>query len=370
MKIFISAGDPSGDLHGANLIKKLKKQNPQIDIWGFGGSQMASVANILDKIADDSIIGFWEPIKNLSRLNKNLAIAKKVFSKEKPSVLVLIDYYGFNIHLAGVAKECKIPVIYYVCPQIWATRKGRIQVIKKLIRKALVIFPFEKEIYKKAGIDCEFVGHPLLDIIPNQPINQSTNQLIIGLMPGSRIQEINRHFIPFYKASQLIAKEFNNMNLNLIIPVFSDKIKNYIINNFKINYEKIEFVLYSDYEKRSKMDICITSSGTATVENMILKIPMVIAYKTSFLTYIIAKTLINIQNIGMVNILAEKTICPELIQNDVTPENIAKKCIEILKNKSVLKNMQQEFAEVTKKLGGKGATKKAAEIILKESENV
>jgi len=365
MKIFISAGDPSGDLHGANLIKELKVQNPEVGISGFGGSKMANTgAEIFDKIADSSIIGFWEPVKNLARLKRNLNLAEKFFIKNKPEGLIIIDYYGYNIHLAKLAKKHKIPVIYYISPQVWATRGGRIQKIKKFVKKVLVIFPFEKEIYERAGVPSEFVGNPLLGLIPNLPISQSPNLFNIGIMPGSRIQEINKHFIPFYEAYVKINNVFTD--IKAIIPVFSDKIKNYIIDNFKLDEKKVEFVMHGDYEKRSKMSLCITSSGTATVENMILGVPMLILYRTSWLTYQIAKRLINAKFIGMPNILAGREICPELIQNEVTAEKISEKCLEILKNNQILTKMRTELVETNKKLGEAGTTKRAAKIILED----
>ncbi len=352
-------------MHGANLIKELKLQKPNVEVCGFGGSKMANAgADVFDKIADSSIIGFWEPVKNLARLKKNLNLAEKFFIKNKPEGLVIIDYYGYNIHLAKLAKKHKIPVIYYISPQVWATRGGRVRKIKKFVKKVLVIFPFEKEIYERAGIPCEFVGHPLLDIITNFTGNPAPNSVYIGLMPGSRIQEINKHFTQFYEAFVNIGKVFSD--IKAIIPVFSDKIKNYIINNFKLDEKKIEFVMHGDYEKRSKMWVCITSSGTATVENMILEVPMVISYKTSWLTYQIAKRIINVKFIGMPNILAGREICPELIQNEATAEKISAKCFEILKNKQILAKMRAELAETKQKLGGAGATKRAAKIILEE----
>ncbi len=365
MKIFISAGDPSGDLHGANLIKEIKFQNPQVEVFGFGGSKMANAgAEVFDKIADSSIIGFWEPVKNLARLKRNLNLAEKFFIKDKPEGLIIIDYYGYNIHLAKLAKKHKIPVIYYISPQVWAIRGGRVHNIKKFVKKVLVIFPFEKEIYERAGVPCEFVGHPLLDIIPTFSVPPTISPLYIGLMPGSRIQEINKHFTQFYGAYVNISKV--NSDVKAIIPVFSDKIKNYIVNHFNLDDKKIEFVMHGDYEKRSKMWVCITSSGTATVENMILGVPMVISYKTSWLTYQIAKRLINVKFIGMPNILAGREICPELIQNEVTAEKISAKCLEILKNGQILTRMQAELNETRKKMGGQGATKRAAKIILEE----
>lgn len=365
MKIFISAGDPSGDLHGANLIKELKVQNPQVEVFGFGGSNIANAgAEVFDKIADCSIIGFWEPLKNLARLKRNLNLAEKFFIKDKPKGLIIIDYYGYNIHLAKLAKKHEIPVIYYISPQVWATRGERVQKIKKFVKKVLVIFPFEKEIYERAEIPVKFVGHPLLDVIPYPLTRLPAYPLTIGIMPGSRIQEINKHFSQFYGAFVNMGKVFSDVKA--IIPVFSDDIKNYITNHFNLDNKKIEFVMHGDYEKRAKMSLCITSSGTATVENMILGVPMVISYKTSWLTYQIAKRLINIKFIGMPNILAGREICPELIQNEATTVKISAKCLEILKNAQILEKMRMELSEAKQKLGGAGTTKRAAEIILEE----
>ncbi|OGS44332.1 MAG: lipid-A-disaccharide synthase [Elusimicrobia bacterium RIFOXYD2_FULL_34_15] len=365
MKIFISAGDPSGDLHGSNLIKEIKLQSPATQIFGFGGSKMASSAVIFDKIADKSILGFWEPIKNIPRLKNNFSIAKNFFSKEKPDIFIPIDYYGFNIHLVKEAHRQNIPIIYFISPQVWATRRGRIKELKKYVKKILVIYPFEEAIYDKEGIDCGFVGNPLLDIIPQGLIHKSNEFKTIGIMPGSRIQEIKNHFHIFVEAFKIINKTFKDSKV--IIPVFSDDVREYIRKNFFLDFNKVEFVQYNDYEKRAKMDICITSSGTATVENMILGVPMVIVYKTSFITYHIAKLLINIPYIGMVNILSGKMICPELIQYEATPKNIAEKCLEILKSKVIYQKIQNELAETKKLLGSPGATKRAANIILRDS---
>jgi len=362
MKIFVSAGDPSGDLHGSNLIKEIKNQNPVVEVFGFGGSNMAASAVIFDKIADKSIIGFWEPVKNIPRLNSNLSIAKNFFKKDKPDVFVPIDYYGFNIHLVREAHKQNIPVIYFISPQVWATRKGRINELKKYIKKMLVIYPFEKDVYKKEGVDCEFVGNPLLDVIKKIPTSKTINYKTIGIMPGSRIQEIKNHFPFFIKAFNIISKEFKDAKV--IVPVFSEEIKEYIRENFILDFGKLEFIKYNNYEKRAEMDICITSSGTATVENMILGIPMVIVYKTSFITYNIAKLLINVSYIGMVNILAGKMVCPELIQNKANPVNIAKECLRILNNKTAYQNMKNELEETKRLLGSSGATERAAKIIL------
>src|SRR3989339_665441 len=315
MKIFISAGDPSGDLHGSNLIKEIKLQSPATQIFGFGGSKMASSAVIYDKLADKSILGFWEPIKNIPRLKNNFSIAKNFFSKEKPDIFIPIDYYGFNIHLVKEAHRQNIPIIYFISPQ---------------------------------GL-----------------IHKSNEFKTIGIMPGSRIQEIKNHFHIFVEAFKIINKTFKDSKV--IIPVFSDDVREYIRKNFFLDFNKVEFVQYNDYEKRAKMDICITSSGTATVENMILGVPMVIVYKTSFITYHIAKLLINIPYIGMVNILSGKMICPELIQYEATPKNIAEKCLEILKGKVIYQKIQNELAETKKLLGSPGATKRAANIILRDS---
>ncbi|MBN1385325.1 MAG: lipid-A-disaccharide synthase [Elusimicrobia bacterium] len=364
MKIFISAGDPSGDLHGSNLIKQLKLQNPGVSVSGFGGSKMSAVSDILDKVADSSIIGFWEPVRNIVRLKRDFNTAKKIFREQKPDILILIDYYGFNIHLAKEAKKHDIPVVYFISPQVWATRESRIKELKKYVKKMLVIFPFEEEIYNKAGIDCEFVGHPLLDVIPSSLVSRpsSLGSLTIGLMPGSRIQELNRHVIPFLKAVKQISDNFGNVNC--VITVSSDNIKEYIKQNFNDDIHNIKFISHGDYEQRAGMDVCITSSGTATVENLILGIPMVIVYKTSFFTYFIAKSLIKVKNIGMVNILAGETICPELIQNDATPKKISEMCIDLIRNEQNLNTMRQKILKTREKLGGPGAVEKTAKIIL------
>ena len=362
MKIFLSAGDPSGDLHGSNLIKEIKKQNPDTEFYGFGGHLMAQNAEIFDLLAENSIIGFWEPVKNFSRLYEDFNRAKELFQTRRPDCVILIDYYGFNIHLAKAAKKYGIPVIYYICPQVWATRKSRVYEIKKYVDRVFVIFPFEKEIYQKAGVDCEFYGHPLLDIIPDSLPQKNKSFPNIGIMPGSRIQEIKRHFDVFMDSFKIIEQSFPGSRI--IVPVFSAEQKKYITENFNFAASKIDFTEHNNYQKRFEMDVCITSSGTATVENMILGIPMVIGYRTSALTYFIAKNLIKIKHIGMVNILAGETVCRELIQHGMTSELVSKECLELLKNKGYCDTMRQKLKYVTGKLGSAGSTKKVAQKIL------
>jgi len=362
MKIFLSAGDPSGDLHGSNLIKEIKRQKPDTEFFGFGGHLMAQYAEMLDPLAENSIIGFWEPVKNLSRLFKDINNAKRFFKNSKPDCVILIDYYGFNIHLAAAAKKFGIPVIYYISPQVWATRKSRVYEIKKCVDKVFVIFPFENEIYQKAGVDCEFLGHPLLDIIPALLQHKKNSAPNIGIMPGSRIQEIKRHFDVFMESFRIIKRSFPCSRI--IMPVFSAEQKKYITGNFQFDVSKVDFVEHNDYQKRSQMDICITSSGTATVENMILGVPMVIGYRTSALTYFIAKNLIKIKNIGMVNILAKETVCMELIQDEMTPKSVSEECLKLLQNKEYCGAIKQKLKSVTGKLGMPGSTKKVAQKIL------
>ncbi|OQA92518.1 MAG: Lipid-A-disaccharide synthase [Elusimicrobia bacterium ADurb.Bin231] len=369
MKIFVSAGDHSGDLHGTNIIREIKKILPDAYITGFGGSLMADHSVILDKIADASIIGFWEPVKNIPRLYKNLKTASNFFKNENPDGVILIDYYGFNIHLAKEAKKSGIPVVYYVCPQVWATRRNRVKEIKKFVKKAVVIFPFEKEIYEREGIDCDFFGHPFVDIIPVSYKKASSDRFKIGIMPGSRVQEIDKHLTPFLNAFSLISKKINNAAG--ILPVFSQETKNYIMKNFFLPPDKIKFIKHDDYAARSEMDIAMTSSGTATVENTILGIPMVIGYKTSFLTYFIAKHLIKIKHIGMVNILSGDTVCPELIQNDLEPAKIAAACLKILQNKQIYDDTVRKLENISSGLGKPGVIGRAASGILEVfSKNV
>jgi len=390
-KIFIVAGDPSGDLHGANLVSALKEISSQIEIHGLGGERMERAGvKLLYKLTELAIVGFSEAILNIRALRQIYRKTEEFLRKEKPDIIVLIDYPGFNLRLAGLAKRLKIPLIYYIGPQIWAWRRGRIKDIAELVNKMLVIFPFEEEAYRKAGVDVSFVGHPLLDTIQPTKSKEEVcrkygfdpNFPIIGLMPGSRKQEIERLLSVMLEASRRIAK---NRKVQFVLPLAGNIPMGYIkerITEFekdKLNRIKpsknqkeesspfpILVVRDEDYNIRRIMTLALVASGTATLENACLGIPMVIIYKVSFFSYLLARLLIRIPIIGLANIVAGKRVVPEFIQRKARAEKIAKVACHWLSNPGLMNEIRKELKRVKQRLGTPGASKRVAKIILEE----
>jgi len=391
-KIFIVAGDPSGDLHGANLVYALKDISPYVEIYGLGGERMESAGvRLLHKLTELAIVGFSEAIINILALRKIYRKVKKFLKKQRPDIIVLIDYPGFNLKIAGLAKRLKIPLIYYIGPQVWAWRSGRIKDIAESVNKMIVIFPFEEETYRKAGVDVSFVGHPLLDTI--QPTKSEeevcekfgldSNYPIIGLMPGSRKQEIERLLPIMLEASKKIAK---TRNVQFILPLAANIPMSYIkerITEFENNrHNRMKFskrikakesplpilvVRDEDYNIRRIMTLALVASGTATLENACLGIPMIIIYKVSFFSYLLARILVKIPIIGLANIVAGKRIVPEFIQRKARAGEIAKITSHWLDNPALMVEIKEELMKVREKLGTPGASQRAAKIILEEA---
>jgi len=390
-KIFIVAGDPSGDLHGANLVNALKEISSQIEISGLGGERMESAGvRLLAKLTELAIVGFSEAINNILALRQIYRKTKEFLREEKPDIIVLIDYPGFNLRVAALAKKLKIPLVYYIGPQIWAWRRGRIKDIAELVNKMLVIFPFEEETYRKAGVDVSFVGHPLLDTIQPTKSKEEVcrkygldpDSPIIGLMPGSRKQEIERLLSVMLEASRRIAE---NRKVQFVLPLAGNIPMSYIkerITEFEMNRlnrrklfksQKEErsplpilVVRDEDYNIRRTLTLALVASGTATLENACLGIPMIIIYKVSLFSYLLARLLIKIPRIGLANIVAGKRVVPEFIQRKARAKEIAKVACDWLNNPGLLREIRDELKMVKERLGTRGASKRVAKIIVEE----
>ncbi len=370
--IMIIAGEASGDLHAAHLVKELKSINPHLEIFGIGGRKMkeAGVEVVYD-IVELAVVGFVEVLKHLKVFKKVLEKLLILLDVRKPDAVILVDYPGFNLRFAKYAKEKNIPVIYYISPQLWAWGKGRIQEIKKYVEKMVVIFGFEEELYREAGVKVNFVGHPFLDIVkPGWKKEETIKHLHlnhhskkIALLPGSRQKEIERHLPVMLASCEKIKTQIPDVEFILSRRRELDKsIYNKIISRSTIKPHSLED---RPYEIMDISDIVIVSSGSATLETAIMEKPMIIVYKTSFLTWFLARNMIKIPNIGLVNVVAGKKIVPELIQFNATAENIAKETLSILNNKELQKDIRQNLRKVKEKLGERGATERAAHIIQK-----
>lgn len=370
-KILIVAGEASGDLHGGNLVKSIKSINPDIHFLGIGGNNMKSAGvELLYHIDSMAFMGFVEVIKHIPFLRK---VKKDLLAKVRESnvdAVILIDYPGFNLSLAKDLKKLNKKIFYYIAPQLWAWGKNRLRLIKELIHKMIVVFPFEEKIYKETGINVAFVGHPLIDVIQQYSFQAkdeffeqnkiNSNKKILTIFPGSRRQEINKILPITIQSIKLLKQKFD---LEVLVACV-DSINREVYEKYCGNEAKLIF--NKNYDLMKYADAGIIKSGTSTLEAALLGLPFVVVYKTSFLSYLIGKSLIQIDKISLANIVADKKVVTELVQNDCTPQRIADEIEKILVNESYRTQMKIEFSRIKSLLGMSGSSIKAAEIILSE----
>ena len=377
MKYYIIAGEASGDLHGSNLIKELKIINPSSTFRCWGGDLMKSQCNKLVMHYDDfSYMGFLEVIVNAKKILSYISLCKKDIEEYNPDVIIYIDYPGFNMKIAEWAKRKNFINHFYISPKVWVWKENRVKKIKRVIDKMYVILPFEEGFYlNKHNYKVDFVGHPLLDAIDNQKEfnkqeflakNKLSSKPVIALLPGSRNQEIIK-LLPI-----MLDVVSNFDDYQIIIAGAPNKSINYyekIILSNKESRSSIKVICNQTYDILKISSAAIVTSGTATLETALFKVPQVVCYKTSVISYLIGRLLIhNLKFISLVNIILDKHVVKELIQNNCNKDNLVIELQKIL-NKSDRSLMLKEYELLHKKLGGKGASKKTAELISKYSKN-
>jgi len=376
-ELLIITGEDSGDLYGGNLAREIKKLSPDINISGVGGKQMRSAGvDIFCDVSEISVVGFWEVIEKLGLIRRLYKQIIEKFDSGNVKGVVLIDYPGFNLKIAKAAKERGIPVFYYISPQVWAWRKSRVKTIKKYVDKMMVILPFEKEFYQREGVDVEFVGHPLLEVIDVsfnkkeicQDLGVDDKKLIIGILPGSRKKEIAYMLPEILKASSLIKEKYPSVQF--LLPLSQSIEEDYLKNFITSDYSYIKIVKGKNYDVMKVSDLLITKSGTSTLEAAIIGTPMIIVYKTSITSYYLAKALVNVTYAGLPNLLAGKEAAPELLQHKMNAKNIAEKTIYFLEKKDGLEQMREEFKNIRYSLGERGASKRTASIIINHLKNI
>lgn len=363
MIILVVAGDPSGDLHGSHLIRALKK-DPRVKIAAVGGPLMKQAADeFLEDLASRGVTGFWEPVLKIGFLIKLGLRLKRFMIERKTAAVICIDYYGFNRRLLTFAKAANVPAYYFISPQVWASRPGRVNVLRRLVRRMLVIFPFEEKLYRDAGVPCTFVGHPLLDLLPAPRARSGALKapLKIGILPGSRSTEVRRHLPVMLEAARLLRRHFPQIETVVFAsPALCDDAYR------RHGAEDVELVRETGYDRRSAMDLVLSSSGTATLENALLGLPMVVMYKLSWPTYAIARAIVKVPHIAMANLLAGKGLVPEFIQHEATPEKIAAAAVQLLEDPRRYAKLRADLLALREGLGKPGAASRAAEEILAE----
>lgn len=368
----IIAGEASGDLHGSGLVLALSELDPEVKLIGMGGQLMvkAGLSSFQD-IKELSVIGLLEVLSNLGKFTAAFDLLVGKLESEKPDCVVLIDYPEFNLRFAKEAKKRGIPVVYYISPQIWAWRRGRIKTVKKYVDKMIVILGFEKEFYEKEGVAAEFVGHPLLDCAKTRFEKKEffkregldAGKKTIVLLPGSRQVEVIRNLPVMLGASEIIKDRFRD-GVQFIIAKPAEigtEIYDRVLTRFKLRPKIIENY---PYDCIGAADLALVASGTATLETAILEKPMIIIYRVSLLTWLFGRMLVKIPDIGLVNIVAGERIVPEFVQFDAVPKNIAGEAISFLSSPEKADRVISGLRAVKQKLGEGGAGKKAARLIL------
>ena len=367
--IMIIAGEASGDMHGANLVREMLKINPTLNFYGIGGNKLREEGvELLANASDMAVVGLTEVVSKLGKILKIMGMMKKTLDERRPDLVILIDYPDFNLPLARAAKKKGIKVFYYISPQVWAWRRGRIGQIKKTVDKMAVILPFEVDTYGRKGFKVNYVGHPLLDMVKTNYSKQESrrkfgiaeDKITIGILPGSRPSEVKKLMPELLRAAKILQKEIPD--IQFVLPL-ADTLEETAVAEFLSGSNvKVKVISGQTYDVVSCADLALVASGTATLETALLKVPMVIVYKISLLSYAIGRLIVDVKNIGLVNIVAGKTIVPELIQGDASGENIAREALAILKNEGKRQEIVKELTAIRTKLGEPGAAIRAAQI--------
>jgi lipid-A-disaccharide synthase len=368
-RVMMIAGEASGDLHGAGVVRELKKRIPSLEIFGVGGDKMQREGTeLVAHISGLSFMGFTEVVKNFSAIRTLARKLETLLKSRRPDVVVLIDYPGFNLRFARRAKRHGIKTLYYISPQVWAWNKRRVKSMKRRVDAMKVVFPFEVDIYKREGINVEFVGHPLAEMLGSTSSREEfyrthrldPNKKLLGLFPGSREQEIEKILPTMVRAA---------MNLQQLRPVqvalgVAPNLGSGLIRRYVPEASAIALIENATYDLMHHADVAIVTSGTATLETGWFGTPMVVVYKTSPLTFLIGRLLVNVANIGLVNIVAGATIVPELVQHQLTTQRLVEAVSRIFDDNTYTHKMKSELHSIRKKLGMPGASARVADGII------
>jgi lipid-A-disaccharide synthase len=369
--VLIVAGEASADLHGSNLVKEMKRLDPGITFWGVGGQNMdREGVRILVPSSEMAVVGLTEVLPRLHIITRTYYALKRILKEKRPDLLILIDYPDFNIRLARVAKRACVPVLYYISPQVWAWRKGRVKKIKRQVDRLAVILPFEETLYRQRGLNAEYVGHPLIDAIPPRlerrealkGLDIRDSYPIIGLLPGSRREEVRNLLPPMVQAVSILQTHFPN--LQCLIPLastISEDLIHDVLGKPPVETRVLRGKIYSIL---NACDFAFVTSGTATLETTIMQVPMVILYRVSRITYWIGRRVIKVPYIGLPNLVAGAGIVSEIIQDEITPERLAREALAILQDGERRQNMVKALIKVREKLGVRSASRRTAQIAL------
>jgi lipid-A-disaccharide synthase len=364
MKYYLIAGETSGDLHGANLMRALQEEDANAEFRFWGGDQMADVGGELVKhYSEHAYMGFQEVVANLGTIFSNIKLCKTDITSYAPDALILIDYPGFNLRIAKWAKDQGIKVCYYISPQVWAWNSGRVKRIKQIVDRMYVILPFEKEFYAKWDYNVEFVGHPLLDAIarmqPHKAFRQTASldgRPVVAILPGSRKQEIRKMLPVMVEMSEQFP------NHQFVVGVVGH-VGEAFYRELVGHYPTVNYVTDQTYNLLQHADAALVTSGTATLETALFGVPEVVCYKGSPISYAIGRMLVNVEYISLVNLIMEKEVVKELIQGDFNTNTLALELNDLLNDEERQAQVREDYKELKTRLGGSGASQKTAKLI-------
>ena len=369
-KIIVIAGEPSGDLQASLLISKLKELDRTIKVFAVGGEYLRKAgAEIIHDIKDLSLLGLFDVLKKIGKFKELMRLILNKIDEIKPEAIIFVDFSGFNLRLARKINK-RMKTIYYIGPQVWASRRSRVKAIKKFIHKLIVIFKFEREFYKKFGIEAEFAGHPLVDIVKPALAKEAAlkefglkeKAPVFALLPGSRVSEIKNILPIMLESAQIIRERIPQAQFIISKPsALDNSLYQNILSNHNIETRLIES---RQYDCLNVADFVLVASGTATLETAIMQKPNVVIYKMGLLNYLLYRPLVRIPFIGMENIVAARLIVPEFVQFRARPKIIAAKILNLFQDKMALAQMQNDFLELKENLGASQAPLRAAKSIL------
>jgi len=366
-QILVVAGEPSGDAHGANLLRELKRMGLDFCAFGIGGDSLRSSGmELISHFGDLSVVGFWEVMRRLPALRRAMRDLFRAMLSRRPDIVVLIDYPGFNLRFARLARQRGYKTLYYITPQIWAWGGWRMRAMHRFVDRLVVVLPFEKRFYENLGLDVSFVGHPILDLVERRlsrhefcsRLGLNPGTPIIGILPGSRADEVKR-ILP-----TLLLSVRNLEDAQYVLALSPNLDRSSVEEIVARLLPKVVIVTGMTYEAMGCSDLLLVASGTATLEAAILATPMIIVYKVSLVSWLIAKLLVKTPHISLVNIVAGREVVPEFIQFRATPRRLSSAISELLHDRATRESMTAELKRVSEMLGGRGATERAARIVV------
>jgi lipid-A-disaccharide synthase len=370
--VMVVAGEASGDLHGSHLVRSLKSLQPELEICGMGGQEMAAAGmELLCDISELAVMGIAEVVSRLGAIRKAMQSLEQCWQQRLPDLLILIDYPGFNLMLAAKAKKLGIPVMYYISPKVWAWGRGRIKKIRRFVDRMAVILPFEKDFYRKYGIEVEFVGNPLLDAVKNDITKDQFFKkhdidpvsTVVGILPGSRRQEIVKMLPVFLAAAKRI--QLQERKIVFLLALAPGLSQTDLTDNGLLDVDlDIRVVAEGRYDLMASCDVVMAASGTVTLELAILNVPMVVAYRVAPVTFFFGRLLVNVPFFSLVNLVAGQKVVVELLQQEASPEKISEEVQRLLADQNAYVAMKKRLKEITGQLGEPGASTRTARLAL------